>query len=194
MKLVVLTGAGISAESGMSTFRDADGLWNNYRVEDVATPEGFLRNPQFVLDFYNDLHHSLQSLKPNYGHIGLAELEEFFDVRVITQNVDNLHEAAGSSNVLHLHGELTKYASVKNPDRAHDWPFGTDLHLGDKADDGSQIRPFIVWFGEAKRRPSGSGKPTCSWSLALLLRFILRPVCSAMSPMRSPFSLLTQNL
>ncbi len=149
MKLVVLTGAGISAESGMSTFRDADGLWNNYRVEDVATPEGFLRDPQLVLDFYNDLHHSLQSLKPNYGHIGLAELEEFFDVRVITQNVDNLHEAAGSSNVLHLHGELTKYASVKNPDRAHDWPFGTDLHLGDKADDGSQIRPFIVWFGEA---------------------------------------------
>ena len=147
-KLVVLTGAGISAESGMSTFRDADGLWNNYRVEDVATPEGFSRNPQLVLDFYNSLHRSLQTLKPNYGHIGLVELEEFFDVRVITQNVDNLHEAAGSKKVLHLHGELTKYASVKYPDWPHDWPFDTDLRLGDMADDGSQKRPYIVWFGE----------------------------------------------
>ena len=149
-KLVVLTGAGISAESGMSTFRDADGLWNNYRVEDVATPEGFARNPQLVLDFYNDLHNSLQTLKPNYGHLGLAELEELFDVMVITQNVDNLHEAAGSHKVLHLHGELTKFASVRNPECPEEWPFGTEhnLKLGDKASDGSQKRPFIVWFGE----------------------------------------------
>lgn len=144
----MLTGAGVSAESGMSTFRDADGLWNNYRVEDVATPEGFARNPKLVLDFYNDLHNSLQTLKPNYGHIGLAELEEYFDVRVITQNVDNLHEAAGSHNVLHLHGELTKYASVRNPETPIEWPFGENLELGDKAEDGSQKRPFIVWFGE----------------------------------------------
>lgn len=147
-KLVVLTGAGISAESGMSTFRDADGLWNNYRVDDVATPEGFARNPKLVLDFYNDLHNSLVKLKPNYGHIGLVELEKDFDVRIITQNVDNLHEAAGSKQVLHLHGELTKYASVRNPETPVEWPFGTDLQLGDKADDGSQKRPFIVWFGE----------------------------------------------
>lgn len=147
-KLVVLTGAGISAESGMSTFRDADGLWNNYKVEDVATPEGFYRNPQLVLDFYNDLHNSLPSFQPNYGHVGLVELEELFDVKIITQNVDDLHERAGSHNVLHLHGELTKYASVKNPEHPVDWPFGTDLRWGDMADDGSQKRPFIVWFGE----------------------------------------------
>lgn len=147
-KLVVLTGAGISAESGMSTFRDSDGLWNNSRVEDVATPEGFARNPQMVLDFYNDLHQSLQSLKPNYGHVGLVELEADYDVHIITQNVDNLHEAAGSHKVLHLHGELTKSASVRNPEVAEPWPFGTNLHLGDKAEDGSQKRPFIVWFGE----------------------------------------------
>lgn len=147
-KLVVLTGAGISVESGMSTFRDADGLWNNYRVEDVATPEGFARNPQMVLDFYNDLHDTLPTLKPNYGHVGLVELEKDFEVMVITQNVDNLHEAAGSQKVLHLHGELTKYSSTRNPEVPQPWPFGEHLHLGDKAQDGTQKRPFIVWFGE----------------------------------------------
>ncbi len=148
-KIVVLTGAGISAESGMSTFRDSDGLWNNYRVEDVATPEGFVRNPQLVLDFYNGLHRQLRDLQPNFGHVGLAELQQEYDVEIITQNIDNLHEKAGSRSVLHLHGELTKARSTRNEDLVTDWPFGTDLHIGDKASDGAQLRPFIVWFEES---------------------------------------------
>lgn len=148
-RLVVLTGAGISAESGMKTFRDSDGLWNNYPVRDVATPEGFERNATLVLNFYNDLHRQLETLSPNYGHIGLKELEKTFDVEIITQNIDNLHEKAGSNKVLHLHGELTKARSTLNEEAIEPWPAGKDLHVGDKAKDGSQIRPHIVWFGEA---------------------------------------------
>lgn len=147
-RLVVLTGAGISAESGVSTFRDSNGLWGKHRVEDVATPDGFARNPQLVLDFYNDLHRQMATVRPNYGHLGLVELERLFDVKVVTQNVDNLHEQAGSRNILHLHGELMKYASVGHKNLPHTWPFGEDLKMGDLADDGSQKRPFIVWFGE----------------------------------------------
>lgn len=148
-KLVVLTGAGISAESGIRTFRDSDGLWNEYRVEDVATPEGFDRNPKLVLDFYNDMRKDLKNHLPNYGHIGLKELEEDFDVRVITQNIDDLHERAGSSSVLHLHGELMKVCSVNNPSLVTELPtMESEIHLGDMASDGFQLRPFIVWFGE----------------------------------------------
>lgn len=148
-KLVVLTGAGMSAESGISTFRDSGGLWENYRVEDVATPEGFARNPELVLDFYNQRRRELLTTHPNAGHIGLAELEKDFDVRIITQNVDNLHERAGSTHVIHLHGELMKSCSVRdlNTPYAID-PEHPDLHLGDLAPDGRQLRPFIVWFGE----------------------------------------------
>ena len=113
-KLVVLTGAGMSAESGISTFRDTNGLWENYRVEDVATPEGFAYNPELVLDFYNQRRRQLLKSKPNAGHLGLAALEKDFDVRIITQNVDNLHEQAGSTNVIHLHGELMKSCSVRD--------------------------------------------------------------------------------
>ena len=149
-RLVVLTGAGMSAESGISTFRDSNGLWENYRVEDVATPEGFARNPEMVLDFYNQRRRELQHAQPNAGHIGLAELEAKYDVRIITQNVDNLHERAGSTHVIHLHGELMKYCSVANLEKAYDIdPAHLDIHVGDLAPDGKQKRPFIVWFGEA---------------------------------------------
>lgn len=148
-KLVVLTGAGMSAESGLATFRDSDGLWANYRVEDVATPEGWERDPKQVLDFYNIRRRELLKTEPNAGHIGLAELEKTFDVTVITQNVDNLHERAGSSRVLHLHGELMKACSVADhtlvSDLSEKHP---EIHWGDRAADGAQLRPFIVWFGE----------------------------------------------
>lgn len=149
-KLVVLTGAGMSAESGISTFRDSDGLWEKYRVEDVATPEGFAANPELVLNFYNSRRRELLSTKPNAGHIGLAELEKYFDVRIITQNIDNLHEQAGSTHVIHLHGELMKACTVDDLSTAYDLsPEHPDIHLGDKAPNGKQLRPFIVWFGEA---------------------------------------------
>jgi NAD-dependent deacetylase len=145
-KLVVLTGAGISAESGIKTFRDADGLWEGHNVMDVATPEGWNRNPELVLDFYNQRRRQLHKVQPNLGHQILAELEKDFDVTIITQNVDNLHEKAGSSNVLHLHGELLKVRSPKNYNYILDWE--TDLNSGDVDDKGHQLRPHIVWFGE----------------------------------------------
>ncbi|HIU54776.1 MAG TPA: NAD-dependent deacylase [Candidatus Gallibacteroides avistercoris] len=149
-RLVVLSGAGMSAESGISTFRDSGGLWEQHRIEDVATPEGWYRNPQLVLDFYNARRRELLSASPNGGHIGLARLEKDFDVRIITQNVDNLHERAGSTHVLHLHGELMKARSSKNPNLITELtPPDCDIHLGDLAADGSQLRPFIVWFNEA---------------------------------------------
>ena len=152
-KLVILTGAGMSAESGISTFRDSGGLWEQHRVEDVATIEGYIRNPKLVIDFYNERRRQLPLVKPCRGHELVAALEQFFDVTVITQNVDNLHERAGSTKVIHLHGELMKATSSQNPndpsqivtlDADH-----IDIHMGDKAADGSQLRPFIVWFGEA---------------------------------------------
>ena len=148
-KIVVLTGAGMSAESGISTFRDSDGLWNNHKVEDVATPEGFAANPQLVLDFYNHRRKELIKAEPNEGHKGLAALEKFFDVHIITQNVDNLHERAGSSHIIHLHGEMMKSCSVNNTSKSFPIsPENPDINIGDKAPDGSQLRPFIVWFGE----------------------------------------------
>lgn len=149
-KLVILTGAGMSAESGISTFRDSNGLWNNYPVEQVATPEGFVANPQLVLDFYNYRRRELLKSEPNDGHKGLAALEKYFEVHVITQNVDNLHERAGSSHIIHLHGELMKSCSVKDTDKTYSIsPENSDINVGDMAPDGSQLRPFIVWFGEA---------------------------------------------
>ena len=152
-KLVVLTGAGMSAESGISTFRDSGGLWDRYPVEQVATPEGYAANPELVLNFYNERRKELLHVEPNEGHKLLAELERYFDVTVITQNVDNLHERAGSYHVIHLHGELTKVTSSWNPNDAacirELKPEEYDVKIGDKAADGSQLRPFIVWFGEA---------------------------------------------
>ena len=145
-KLVVLTGAGISAESGIKTFRDSDELWEGHNVQDVATPEGWHNNPALVLDFYNQRRAQLKEVVPNLGHQILAELEEDFEVFIITQNVDDLHERAGSSNVLHLHGELLKVRSTKNPNYILDWK--EDLNFGDFDENNNQLRPHIVWFGE----------------------------------------------
>ncbi len=141
-----MTGAGISAESGIKTFRDSDGLWEGHNVLDVATPEGWYKNPALVLDFYNQRRKQLKEVEPNLGHLILAELETDFEVFIITQNVDDLHERAGSSNVLHLHGELLKVRSTKNPDYILDWQ--DDLNFGDFDDNKNQLRPHIVWFGE----------------------------------------------
>jgi NAD-dependent deacetylase len=147
-KLVVLTGAGISAESGIPTFRGTDGLWEGHRVEDVASPEGWRRDQQMVLDFYNLRRKAVIEAEPNKGHHILAELQEFFDVMIITQNIDNLHERAGSRNVLHLHGEILKARSTRDPNLVYDMK-GWELKPGDKCEKGSQLRPHIVWFGEA---------------------------------------------
>ncbi|WP_456313335.1 SIR2 family NAD-dependent protein deacylase [Pseudomonas shirazensis] len=145
-KLVVLTGAGISAESGIKTFRDSDGLWEGHDVMEVATPEGWHKNQELVLDFYNKRRQQLKEVQPNLGHQILAELEQDFDVYIITQNVDDLHERAGSTKVLHLHGELLKVRSTKNRDLILDWT--EDLYTGDFDQNGHQLRPHIVWFGE----------------------------------------------
>ena len=146
-KLVILTGAGISAESGIKTFRDSDGMWENYRIEDVATYSGWLEDKQLVLDFYNHRHRELKDVEPNDAHCILAELEKDFDVNIITQNVDCLHERGGSTNVLHLHGELKKMRSSKT-NTVYDWPFDMDLQVDSVASDGTELRPHIVWFGE----------------------------------------------
>ncbi len=145
-KIVVLTGAGVSAESGLKTFRDADGLWEGHNVMEVASPIGFAKNPAMVLDFYNQRRKQLLAVLPNKAHLALVELEKYFDVTVITQNVDDLHERAGSSHIVHLHGELLKVRSTTNQNLVLDWK--TDLILGDFCTDGSQLRPHIVWFGE----------------------------------------------
>ena len=145
-KLVVLTGAGISAESGLKTFRDSDGLWEGYNIEDVATPEAYQRNPQLVLDFYNFRRKNVADAQPNKAHYLLAELEQHFEVDIITQNIDDLHERGGSSNVLHLHGEIFKMRSSLNRNLIYE--IRNDINLGEKAEDGSQLRPHIVWFGE----------------------------------------------
>lgn len=146
-KLVVLTGAGISAESGLRTFRDMGGLWEEYDIMEVASYEGWLENPELVLKFYNDRRKQLKDVEPNTGHKALVEAEKYFDVHIITQNVDNLHERAGSKKILHLHGELTKVESTKD---SYIQDIGySDLHLGDTCPKGAQLRPHIVWFGEA---------------------------------------------
>lgn len=147
-KLVVLTGAGISAESGLKTFRDSDGLWEGYDVYEVATPRGWNKNPQLVLDFYNMRRKDVAQAIPNKAHIILAELENHFDVQIITQNIDDLHERAGSSSVLHLHGEIFKMRSVLDHQHTAIYEIKGDIQLGDVAPDGGQLRPHIVWFEE----------------------------------------------
>ncbi len=155
-KIVILTGAGMSVESGLGTFRGGGGLWDEYPVELVATPQGYAANPRLVLEFYNKRRRELLTVEPNDGHRLVASLEECFDVTVVTQNVDDLHERAGSTNVIHLHGELMKACSSRQPQNLNyvcTLPSPeSDLHLGDLAADGSQLRPFIVWFGEAVPR------------------------------------------
>lgn len=148
--LVVLTGAGMSAESGIATFRDSGGLWEQHPIEKVATPEGFAANPELVQEFYNMRRRELLNAKPNAGHYGLAEMEKDFDVHIITQNIDNLHEQAGSTNVLHLHGELMKSRSTGDPSLVYELDASNpDIRMGDKCEKGFQLRPHIVWFGEA---------------------------------------------
>ena len=155
-KIVVLTGAGVSAESGISTFRDSDGLWETFRVEDVASIEGWYRDPAVVMDFYNQRRAQLSEVRPNAAHLAIADLEKEYDVTVVTQNVDNLHERAGSTKIIHLHGELTKVRPENccnemdgfSEERVFD--IGTEpVHIGDLAPNGAQLRPHIVWFGEA---------------------------------------------
>ena len=166
-KLVFLTGAGISAESGISTFRDSGGLWEKYPVQQVASIEGYWRDPELVIQFYNERRRQLLDVKPNRAHLLVASLQDRFETTVVTQNIDNLHEMAGSRNVIHLHGELMKAISTDNPDdlsqvvtladltapgvldKLQKKPDEIDIHMGDKANDGSQLRPYIVWFGEA---------------------------------------------
>jgi NAD-dependent deacetylase len=145
-KLVIFTGAGISAESGLKTFRDSDGLWEGYDVHEVATPRGWQKNPGLVLDFYNERRQNIRDAKPNKAHEIIAELEQYFDVQIITQNIDDLHERAGSKNVLHLHGEIFKMRSEQNDEIIY--PILGDINIGDKAPDGFQLRPHIVWFEE----------------------------------------------
>lgn len=146
-RIVVLTGAGMSAESGIKTFRDADGLWEGYNIEEVATPEGWYRNPELVLEFYNQRRQQLLNVRPNKAHLLLKSLEDKYDVHIITQNVDDLHERAESSKVLHLHGELRKVRSTVNESLVYDW--NSDLTMGDLCAEKHQLRPHIVWFGEA---------------------------------------------
>jgi NAD-dependent deacetylase len=152
-KIVILTGSGISAESGLKTFRDSGGLWENHRVEDVASPEGWHKNRGLVLEFYNQRRKQALEAQPNAAHVALAKLEERFEVQIITQNVDDLHERGGSSNVLHLHGELFSVRSMLDENLVYDIkeidPKGWELKIGDKCAKGSQLRPNIVWFGEA---------------------------------------------
>lgn len=145
-KIVVLTGAGMSAESGISTFRDSNGLWENHDIMEVASPEGWRKNPALVLDFYNKRRAQLKEVQPNLGHLILAELEASYNVQIITQNVDNLHERAGSSSILHLHGELNKVRGEFSENESIYWE--NDLFLGQKNEKGEQLRPDIVWFGE----------------------------------------------
>jgi len=144
-KLVILTGAGISAESGIPTFRDSNGLWENHKIEDVATPMGWLKNKKLVLDFYNERRKNIINSEPNIAHRLLAELEEYFDITIITQNVDDLHERAGSKKIIHLHGEILKSRSNKYPELIYECL--EDIKIGDLCENGSQLRPHIVWFG-----------------------------------------------
>lgn len=145
-KIVVLTGAGISAESGITTYRDANGLWENYNIMEVASPWGWSNHPDLVLDFYNQRRRQLKEVEPNSAHFYLKTLEKKYDVVIITQNVDDLHERAGSTNIIHLHGELLKVRSDQNADLVYEWD--EDLYWGDVGEDGAQLRPHIVWFGE----------------------------------------------
>ena len=147
-KLVVLSGAGISAESGIKTFREMGGLWEEYDVMEVASPQAWEKSPELVMRFYNERRKKLIDANPNNGHMGLAELEKHFDVHIVTQNVDDLHERAGSKNILHLHGELKKARSTEDSNLVYEID-GWELKLGDKCEKGSQLRPHIVWFGEA---------------------------------------------
>ncbi len=166
-KIVVLTGAGVSAESGLKTFREADGLWENHKVEEVATPEAWHRNPELVLRFYNERRAQLRKAQPNAAHFAIAELEKHFDVSVVTQNVDNLHEKAGSTKIIHLHGELAKSRSTLDSNLIYTCE--GDLNIGDLCERGSQLRPHIVWFGEMVPMISVAALEVSSADIAIIV-------------------------
>lgn len=166
-KIVVLTGAGISAESGISTFRDANGLWENHEIMEVASIDGWHKNPSLVLEFYNQRRKQLKEVSPNAAHHYLKYLEEDFEVVVVTQNVDDLHEKAENKNIIHLHGELLKARSENNEELIYDWH--EDINLGDLADDGSQLRPHIVWFGEMVPLLENAAKEVESADILLII-------------------------
>lgn len=171
-KLVVFTGAGISAESGIPTFRDANGMWGKYDAMKLASVEGFKEDPKAVLDFYNARRKNLLEVEPNHAHKVLAELESRFDVTIVTQNVDNLHERAGSTRVIHLHGELSKVTSSQNrmaTDCIKEYPLDVPIKLGDKAADGSQLRPYIVWFGEVVDKMAEAKNWVCQADLFVVI-------------------------
>jgi NAD-dependent deacetylase len=167
-RLVVLSGAGISAESGIRTFRDMGGLWEEYDIMEVASFKGWRKNQELVLNFYNERRLQLKNCEPNDAHKTLAELEKYFDVHIITQNVDNLHERAGSSNILHLHGELTKVESTGDSSIVYDIGYGT-INIGDKCEKGFQLRPHIVWFGEAVPKIEDAAKIVQTADILLII-------------------------
>ncbi len=167
-KIVVLSGAGISAESGLKTFRDSDGLWENYRIEEVATPEAFKNNPALVLQFYNERRDSILATQPNPAHLALVELESQYEVSIITQNIDDLHERAGSTAVLHLHGEITKVRSC-NPVKPLYYPYNEPLQVGQVGEDGYQLRPHIVWFGEPVPMIEKAATIVCTADIVLVI-------------------------
>lgn len=167
-KIVVLTGAGISAESGISTFRDSDGLWENHRVEEVASIDGWYANPKMVLDFYNERRRQLEKVQPNAAHIALSKLEQKYDVTIVTQNIDNLHERGGSSHIIHLHGELIKAQSTGDPFWIQEIGY-KDINMGDNDEHGYQLRPFIVWFGEAVPEIEHAAKVTATADILLIV-------------------------
>ncbi|RPD98695.1 NAD-dependent deacylase [Aureibaculum marinum] len=166
-KIVVLTGAGMSAESGINTFRDANGLWEGHDVMEVASPEGFKRNPKLVLDFYNQRRRQLLTVKPNSGHKALADLEKKYDITIITQNVDDLHERAGSTDVIHLHGELLKSRSITNENEIYECK--NDINVGDLCPNNTQLRPHIVWFGEAVPMLDKAAQITTSADILIII-------------------------
>jgi NAD-dependent deacetylase len=195
-KLVVLTGSGISSESGLKTFRDSGGLWENYDVMEVASPEGWDKNREIVLRFYNERRAQLKDAHPNDGHKGLVALEKYFDVQIITQNVDNLHERAGSSKVLHLHGILTRARSTGNPALIYDIGY-EPIHSGDTCDDGFQLRPDIVWFGEAVPAIEEAAKLTSEADIFAVIgtSMVVYPAAGLIEyvPKRSPVYLIDPN-
>lgn len=185
-KIVVLTGAGVSKESGIETFRDSkESLWNNYKIEDVATIDAWRKNRELVLDFYNQRRSQLKEVEPNEAHFSISRLQENFDVEVVTQNVDNLHERAGSNKVLHLHGELTKVRSSLDETLVYDWH--EDCNIGDKCEKGSQLRPHIVWFGEMVPKLSEAAELVFNADIVIIVgtSFTVYPAASLMEYAKS---------
>jgi NAD-dependent deacetylase len=196
-KILILTGAGISAESGLKTFRDGDGLWENHRIEDVATPEAWQKKPELVLRFYNQRRIDCAMAQPNIAHKSLVTLELEHDVIIVTQNIDDLHERAGSSNIIHLHGEITKMRSELDDEKLY--PYERDILIGDKAIDGGQFRPHVVWFGEAVPNIDSAFELVNRWAEVIVLigsSLAVYPAAGLLqyAPSRIPKYILDKNI